>query len=97
VAEANLRAVSCQLPALGDLDDRAFNVGTGVETSVNRLATLIGEAAGRTPEISHAPERAGELRRNALRVDKAARGLGWRPRTTLPEGVATTVRWLGED
>ncbi|HEX9704032.1 MAG TPA: NAD-dependent epimerase/dehydratase family protein [Gemmatimonadales bacterium] len=97
VAEANLLAVSCQLPPLGDLDDRAFNVGTGVETSVNRLAVLIGEAAGRAPDVTHAPERPGELRRNALRVDKAARGLGWRPRTALPQGLGTTVRWLAED
>jgi UDP-glucose 4-epimerase len=97
VADANMLASSKPLPPLRTLDDRAYNIGTSVETSVNRLATLLGEAAGRTPEISHAPERAGELRRSALRVDKAARELGWRPRTSLPEGLRATVRWLAED
>lgn len=97
VAAANLLAVSCPLAPLSDLDARAFNVGTGVETSVNRLAALIGRAAGRAPEVERAPARPGELRRNALRVDKAARDLQWRPRTALPEGLEATLRWLGED
>lgn len=97
VAAANLLAVSCPLAPLSDLDARAFNVGTGVETSVNRLAALIGRAAGRAPEVERAAARPGELRRNALRVDKAARDLQWRPRTALPEGLEATLRWLGED
>jgi UDP-glucose 4-epimerase len=97
VAEANLAAAAAPLPPLHDVDDRAFNVGTGVETSVNRLAALIAEAAGRAAALTHAAERPGELRRNALRVDKAARGLGWRPRTPLAAGLATTLRWLAED
>lgn len=97
VAEANLAAASCALPPLEGLDARAWNIGTGVETSVNRLAELLARAAGRTPELRHAPERPGELRRSALRVDRAARELGWRPRTALPRGIELTLRWLAED
>jgi len=37
------------------------------------------------------------LRRNALAVDKAARSLGWRPRTTLADGLLLTLRAFAED
>lgn len=96
VAAANVLAAERPLPPLTSLDARAYNIGTGVETSVNRLAELIGAAAGRACEILHAPARAGEILRSALDVGKAARELGWRPQVPLPEGLARTVRWIGE-
>ena len=96
VAEANVIAAAAPLPPLANLDSRAYNIGTGVETSVAQLVRLLGQAGGRAPRVVHAPERAGELRRNALRVDKAARELGWRPRTPLAEGLTKTLRWLAE-
>ncbi|OLC07132.1 MAG: UDP-glucose 4-epimerase [Gemmatimonadetes bacterium 13_1_40CM_70_11] len=97
VAAANLAAAACPLAPLHDLDARAYNIGTAIETSVNRLAVLMAEAAGRRPELRRAPARAGELRRNALDPAKAKRELGWTPRTSLPEGLAATIRWLRED
>jgi UDP-glucose 4-epimerase len=97
VAAANLAASDAALPPVTDLDACAFNVATGVETSVNQLATAIAGAAGRAPHIRYAAARPGELRRNALVVDKAARALGWRPRTALAEGLRLTVRAMAED
>ena len=97
VADANLRAASTSLPPLTTVDDRAYNIATGIETSVNRMAKLLCEAAKRTVDIKYAPARAGELRRSALRAGKAERELGWRPRTSLPDGLAATVQWLSGD
>lgn len=97
VADANLRAAAAHLPALSGLDAHAYNVGTGVETSVNELAHLLARSAGRAADVRQAPARAGELRRNALAVEKAARELGWRPRTALADGLQLTYRALAED
>ena len=97
VAEANLAASERRLAPVDGLDARAFNVGTGVETSVNRLAQLLGSVAGRAPQVGHAAARAGELQRSVLAVDKAARELGWRPRTPLADGLGATLRFLAED
>jgi UDP-glucose 4-epimerase len=94
VAAANLLASERPLPRPTSLDARAYNVGTGVETSVNRLAELLAAAAGGSSEIRRAPARAGEILRSALDVGKAARELGWRPQISLPEGLARTVRWI---
>ena len=91
VAAANVLATECPLPALSDVDARAYNIATGVETSVNQLADLVGEAVGRAAARHHAPERLGEVRRNALATDKAVSQLRWSPRTPLREGLKRTA------
>jgi len=96
VAEANVRAAAAPLPPLRGLDARAWNIGTGVETTVNRLAELLAEGAGRPATIHRAPARTGEILRSALSVEKASRELGWRPRTSLAEGLRATVRSIME-
>ncbi|MBI1968047.1 MAG: NAD-dependent epimerase/dehydratase family protein [Gemmatimonadetes bacterium] len=97
VASANLLASRHPVWPLTSVDARAFNIGTGLETSVNRLAAQLAETAGRRPAIRHAPPRAGEILRSALDVSKAERELGWRPRVSLAEGLASTFRWFAED
>jgi UDP-glucose 4-epimerase len=94
VAEANLRAATAALPAPGRLDARAFNIGTGVETSVNTLASTLQSEAGVTTPVEHAPARAGELQRSALDCRKATEVLGWTPSTTLAAGLAATYRYF---
>jgi UDP-glucose 4-epimerase len=94
VALANVAAARCAIPPAGRLDGRAFNIGTGVETSVKELAATLGRAAGQTPRIEFAPPRAGEQLRSAVTVEKAATGLGWRPRMTLQQGLGETYRWF---
>ena len=96
VAAANVIAAERPLPPLSGLDARAYNIGTGVETTVNRLTEIIAAAAGSRSAIDHAPARAGEILRSALDVSKAARELDWRPRVALAEGVARTLRWIRE-
>jgi len=97
VAEANVIASRTALPPLATIDARAYNVGTGVETSVNELAEQLIAAAGRRPEVKYAPARAGEIQRSALQPAKAGRELGWKPRTNLRAGLAATLRWFMED
>jgi UDP-glucose 4-epimerase len=97
VVEANLAATRWEpRSAAGALDDRAFNVGTGVETSVNGLAATMLEAAGASVEVQHAAARPGELQRSAVAVDKAAREWGWRPQVALVDGLKRTYEWIAE-
>lgn len=93
VAGANLLMSEAALSAPRSLDDVAFNVGTGEETSVNELAALLQAAVGRTVPVRHAPERAGELRHSALDTAKL-RALGWSPAVNRERGLAQTYRAL---
>jgi UDP-glucose 4-epimerase len=75
---------------------RVFNLGSGRETSINRLADLALSALGRTRAdvpVKHAPARPGELRRVAADITRARAVLGWEPRTSFADGLAETVRW----
>lgn len=89
VARANLVAADMALPATGGMDARAFNVATGVATSVNELArTLEGVAGVRTGRLT-GDARAGELRHSVLSVARMARR-GWAPAMGLRDGLADT-------
>ena len=93
VAAANLAASECALPLpIDGLDGWAYNIGTGVETSVNRLARSVAAVVGRAAEIRH-----GEIRCSAVSAVKAVGELGWRPGTALADGLRSTVSWLAQD
>jgi len=94
VAAANLAASRAPAPVVRDLDSRAFNVGTGSETSINQLAWLVQRALGGRTEIRFGEQRRGEVRQSAISPAKAQQQLGWTPRTALADGLNLTIGWL---
>jgi len=96
VAAANFAAATQDLPKTGRLDARAFNIGTGIETSVNTVARTLQKAAGVDTPIDYAPARAGELARSALDTAKAQRDLGWKPTVSLQEGLERTFKFFAD-
>jgi UDP-glucose 4-epimerase len=71
----------------------AYNIGTGVETSVNELYRLVARELGSTIEPRHVAAVEGELRRNALDASRIERELGVAIGTGLAEGLAKTLAW----
>ena len=67
-----------------------YNVGTGVETSVNELHRLCAAVAGSEQQPRHVQPRAGDARRSVLDPSRAQRDLGWRAETALDEGLRLT-------
>jgi UDP-glucose 4-epimerase len=94
VASAFLTAAAAPLSPPERLDARAFNVGTGVETSVIELAEMLRRAAGASAPIEFAPKRPGELARSVLAPAKAAEKLGWTASTPLERGLKETYAWF---
>jgi UDP-glucose 4-epimerase len=94
VADATWRGATRSLPPAGLLDARAYNVGTGIGTSVTRLAELLSKAAGQVPKVEHAPRRPGEQQDSVVDVAKAARELEWRPAVPLEDGLARSFEWF---
>ena len=96
VAAANVAAAEWSAVGAETIDDAAFNIGTGIETSVNELAAIMVEIAGVDVTIQRAPARTGELQRNAVANDRAARELSWSPRVKLEVGIQQTYSWVME-
>lgn len=71
----------------------AYNVGTGRETSVNALYAMVTSALGVEIAPRHVPPVAAELRRNSLDAGKLDRTFGYRPATSIEEGLARTLPW----
>ena len=73
-----------------------YNIGTGVETSTNRLYAVVAGEARFGGGARSAPPRPGDIPRSCLDSSLARRELGWEPFTPLEEGVAATVEWFAD-
>lgn len=93
VANAVWVAATSGLPPAEKLDARAFNIGTGIGTSVLDLAKMIQQQSGTSLPVEFAPRRAGEQQESFLEVSKAKMLLGWAPRTQLSEGLLKSFEW----
>ena len=87
VARANLLAAERDVQG-------PINVGTGIETDVNRLYALLARAAGVDRPAQHAPAKPGEQMRSSVDPARARDVLGWRPTVALEEGLQRTVAWF---
>lgn len=83
VARANVAALNTSASG-------AFNVGTGVETSVNQLFRSLARIAGSSEPPMSATRRPGEQRRSVISPARAASDLGWRPEVSLEDGLKRT-------
>jgi UDP-glucuronate 4-epimerase len=70
-----------------------FNIGSGEETNMLDLIRIIEQKLGRKIEREFGPEKVGDIKRSALDPTKAKNVLGWRPQTTLEEGIEKTLNW----
>ena len=94
VAASVFAAATANIAPALRVDERAFNIGTGVGTSVLDLAASLLSAAGSSTPIEFAPKRPGELLHSFLSIDKARALLGWSPRVSLEDGLADTFNWF---
>jgi UDP-glucose 4-epimerase len=88
--------VRANVAALGANVSGAINIGTGVETSVQKLYETLASAAGSTAKATHAPARPGEQLRSVISPALAARELNWRPEVALKDGLSRTFAFFKE-
>jgi UDP-glucose 4-epimerase len=67
-----------------------YNIGTGVETSVNELHAVCRRVTGIDREPVYAEARPGDIERSVTDPGLAARELGWRAERSLEEGLKLT-------
>jgi UDP-glucose 4-epimerase len=74
-----------------------FNIGTGIETSVNRIFELVASSSRYKGQAEYLPAKEGEVLRSSLDASLAGEKLGWKPWTHLEDGIAETVASLREE
>lgn len=77
--------------AVGD----SFNVGTSIETSVNKLVEIIKNEVGIADLVfEYIPERdIDNIRRRAVNISKIYQKLGWLPEYNIKRGIIETLKW----
>ncbi len=78
-------------------DGGRFLIGTGERTSVNQLFHALAAATGYPNEPIREAARPGEIRDSCVDSRLAAATLGWKPWTTIEEGLAATLRWAASE
>lgn len=89
VARANVLALEGEAPS------GAYNIGTGIETSVNELYELLRETSGKDLPPAHNPAKPGEQLRSSIDPTKASQVLNWSPETKLATGLKQTLGFFG--
>jgi len=80
-----------------ETDDNLFlNIGTGVETSVNELVSILSQKISWDGEPEYAPKREGELLRSVLNNERAKGQIGWEPKYTLDTGLDELISWFSK-
>ncbi|HEY5649425.1 MAG TPA: NAD-dependent epimerase/dehydratase family protein [Nitrospiria bacterium] len=83
--------VEAHMAASEDGIQGVFNVGTGVETSVNHLFKNLVEITGSTVKEMYGPERRGEQLRSSLDASRLNKATEWKADHTLKAGLEKTV------
>lgn len=74
-----------------NIDRQVINVGSGRETSINRLADLVEQVTGHTTNRVRNAAKPGGVQRLVADISRAKEFLGWQPQVSLAEGLAYTI------
>ena len=79
-------------------DGATYNVGSGLEATIEEVADLVLELTGKPPTLKTiVADRPGHDRRYLLDATKIRTELDWEPVYGWPEGLAETVAWYAEN
>jgi dTDP-glucose 4,6-dehydratase len=70
-----------------------YNIGRAEEVTVLQFANIVVRAADSSSEVVLVEGRQQDIQRRCPDATKAERELGWRPQTTLDDGLRSTVAW----
>ncbi len=89
VVQANIHACFSDERSAG----QAYNIGNGVNTSVNQLATTIQTLLGKEQSPVYESARLGDVRDSLAAIERAQAEIGYDPTVQLAEGLQKTVAW----
>jgi UDP-glucuronate 4-epimerase len=83
-------------PATSDAPYRIYNIGNNNPVKLTEYIEALEEAIGKKAERNLLPLQAGDVPDTYADVSDLERELGYKPRTSVREGVANFVKWYQE-
>ena len=74
-------------------EGEAFNISTGVETTINQVFEAIEENLKSGLKPQYGPARVGDVFRNSLSPEKAEKLLNWKAQYKFADGVKKTIEF----
>lgn len=71
-----------------------FNIGTGIETSINDMFDKLNKLFGSENKSVYVHNVIGEQKRSCLDCNKAAKIIKWKPQYNLDKGLKETKEWF---
>jgi UDP-glucose 4-epimerase len=88
---------ACMLAPTEAAVGRILEIGTGINTSVRRVAELIIQITGSRSKIEFRPMRTGEVKIHTKSdASDAQKYLGWHWKTGLEDGLRRTIPWYAK-
>jgi UDP-glucuronate decarboxylase len=84
------------LALTGEQPASPVNLGNPAEITVAEVAELVIEMTGSRSKLARLPLPADDPRRRKPDIGLANQLLGWNPRTSLRQGLATTIDWFAD-
>ena len=91
VVQANLKAADARGVS------GAFNVGSGGRVTINALVDMLRNASGLAPQVTHGPQRPGDVRHSLADISAARAAFGFAPSVEMQPGLAEYVAWARQE
>jgi UDP-glucuronate 4-epimerase len=83
-------------PATSLAPYRIYNIGNNQPVELQRFVRATEAATGKKAKVAMKPVPAGDVLATSAKVDDLVEAVGFRPRTTIEEGMKKFVDWYRE-
>jgi len=86
-----IQAFYCAIRNIEAKRGDVYNIGSGVSTSINELASLLISSKGKDLQLIHKPALEGEIKDSKADISLAENDIGYSPEVSLRDGLASLV------
>jgi len=86
-----IEAFYCAIRNIDAKSGNVYNIGSGIATSINELASLLISSKGKDLQVIHKPALEGEIKDSKADISLAENDIGYSPHVPLSDGLANLV------